>query len=275
MELKITQQEALKPIEFNFDELKQQLTERLKFYNSITYGEDEIRTAKTDRATLNKFKEAIENRRKEIKKIHMKPYEDFEKKIKEIVAMIDEPILAIDGQVKAFEDKVKSEKKSEIESFYSKSIGDLKDLLPLDKLWNTKWLNSTFSMKAVEEEIADTIAKVKNDLGVISGLKSEFELQVKDVYLRTLNLSTALQEKTRLEDQKAKQEAYNKAQLEKIETIAQSMPEPASVQPELKQEQLEQEIIQMDFRVWVTMEQLQELKVFLKNNGIKYGKVDG
>jgi hypothetical protein len=271
MELKIIQQEALKPIEFNFEELKQQLTERLKFYNSLTYGEDEIRTAKTDRATLNKFKEAIENRRKEIKKIHMKPYEDFEKKIKEIVAMIDQPILAIDGQVKAFEDKVKAEKKAEIETLYNQSIGDLKDLLPLDKLWNTKWLNSTFSMKAVEEEITGIIAKVKNDLEVISGLKSEFELQIKDVYLRTLNLSAALQEKTRLEDQKAKQEAYNKAQLEKIEATKENTPEPIISQPEPKQEQ---EIIQMDFRVWVTMEQLQELKLFLHERKIKYGRVN-
>ncbi len=271
MELKITQQEALKPIEFNFDELKQQLTERLKFYNSLTYGEDEIRTAKNDRATLNKFKEAIENRRKEIKKAHMKPYEDFEKKIKEIVAMTDEPIKLIDDQVKAFEEKVKLEKRMQIESYYARVIGDLESLLPLDKLWNDRWLNATFSMKAVEEEMDGTIARVKNDLEVISGLKSEFEFQIKDAYLRKLDLSAALQEKSRLEEFKAKQEAYEKTKAVIPEpAILKDIVEPEPpYQPEKKQE----EILQVDFRIWATGEQLQDLKGFLRDNNIKYGRV--
>jgi hypothetical protein len=211
MELKIISQEALKPIEFNFDELKQQLTERLKFYNTITYGEDELRTAKTDRAALNKFKDAIETRRKEIKAQCLKPYEEFEKKIKEIVRMIDEPINLIDSQIKVFENKAKEEKRAEILKFYEGNIGDLKDLLPLIKLWNEKWLNATVSMKAVQDEITETITKVKNDLEVISGLKSEFEFQIKDIYLQKLDLSAALQEKTRLEEFKAKQDAYEKS----------------------------------------------------------------
>lgn len=42
----------------------------------------------------------------------------------------------------------------------------------------------------------------------ISDLKSEFEVQIKDVYLRSLDLSAALAEKTRQETIKAEQEAY-------------------------------------------------------------------
>ena len=276
MELKITQQEALKPIEFNFDELKQKLTERVKFYNSLTYTEDEIRTAKSDRATLNKFKEAIENRRKEIKKAHMKPYEDFEKKIKEIVAMIDEPIQAIDGQVKAFEDKVKAEKRSEIESFYGQEIGDLKDLLSLEKLWNEKWLNATYSIKAIQEEIKGNIAKVENDLEVISGLKSEYEFQIKDVYLQRLDLSVALQEKARLEDQKAKQEEYQRKlaeQKDQAEPAVFVAPNEILPTREPQEEEIEEEVEQLDFRVWVTKGQKDLLRQFLIDNNIRYGRV--
>lgn len=269
MEFKIIQQEKPKPIEFNFEELKQKIAERAAFYKGLTYGPDEIRTAKTDRATLNKFKEAIENRRKEVKKAHMKPYEDFEKKIKEIVAMIDEPIKLIDGQVKEFENKVREEKRARIQEIYEKSIGELKELLPLDKLWNDRWLNATFPIKDVEEEITGTIVKVKNDLEVVSNLKSEFEFQIKDVYLQKLDLSAALQEKTRLEESKAKQESYEKAK--------HGIPAPEiledTVEPEPPYEPEQEEIIQIDFRVWVTNEQLKALKEFLKTNNIRYGRV--
>lgn len=276
MELKIIQQESLQPIEFNFEEIKNYLSTQLEHYNSITYTEDKVKDAKSDRATLNKFKGAIEARRMEIKKAHMKPYEDFEKKIKEIVALIDQPILAIDTQVKSFEEKTKAEKRKEIEAIYSESIGDLSELLPLKKIWDEKWLNASVTIKNVKAEILETIAKTKNDLEVISGLKSEFVLQVKDMYLRTLNLSAAMQEMSRLEEQKARQEAYDKRRAEEKEAEAQSIPEPVIAQPEPAKEPVKQEprgLNVIDFRVWVTDEQLQLLKSFLVENSIKYGKV--
>jgi len=59
--------EFLTNINFNYDELKQELAVRLDKYRNLVYSEDSIKEAKADRATLNKFKKAIEERRKEIK----------------------------------------------------------------------------------------------------------------------------------------------------------------------------------------------------------------
>jgi len=217
MELIIYNPQIPELIKFNNEELIKELTEKLGHYNNLTYTDSEIKTAKTDRATLNKFKAAIETRRKEIKSQCLKPYEDFEGKVKQIVKMIDQPILAIDGQVKAFEEKVKTDKGTEIEEFYFAAIGDLITLLPLAKIWNDKWLNAATTMKSIKEDIKSAIDRVNDDLEILTNIESDFSLQVKDVYLRTLNLSTALQERTRLEDQKAKQEAYDKAQAIKRE----------------------------------------------------------
>ena len=50
-------------------------------------------------ATLNNFKAAIEDKRKEIKKKCLEPYNAFEADIKELTALIDKPMLAIDAQV--------------------------------------------------------------------------------------------------------------------------------------------------------------------------------
>lgn len=274
MELDVQYQE-LQPISFNYDQLKVELANKLTFYKGLSYSEDEIRTAKADRATLNKLREAIENRRKEVKKEYLKPCEAFETKIKEIVAMIDEPILLIDGQVKAFENKVKEEKRAEITAIYETNVGDLKDLLPLFKIWDEKWLNATASIKSVTDTITAKIESARSDLDVITGLKSEFELQIKDAYLRELNLSVALQEKTRLEEQKAKLEAYKKAQPGATGGTGGTIHKAEETPPEAKSAPVgAEELIQMDFRVYATAEQLTKLKNFLKENQIRYGKAE-
>src|SRR5665648_1147785 len=74
MELIIYNPQIPELIKFNNAELIAELTEKLGHYNNLTYTDTEIKTAKTDRATLRKFKEAIEERRKEIKVDCMKPY---------------------------------------------------------------------------------------------------------------------------------------------------------------------------------------------------------
>ena len=194
----------IQAIEFNFDELKTELTERLEKYQNLTYTEDTIKDAKETRAGLNKFKEAIETRRKEIKNLCMKPYNDFEAKVKELTGLIDEPINAIDTQLKNFEETRKSAKQIDITDFYNSVIEDLVQLVPLERIFNPKWLNATYKMATIQNEIVETIGKIKGDLNVITDLKldQDAETLVKDKYLQTLDFSLAMAEKTRLENLK-------------------------------------------------------------------------
>ena len=56
-------------IEFsNFEELKEEIIERLEHYNNLVIQKDDIKQAKADKAKLNKLAEAVDGRRKEIKK---------------------------------------------------------------------------------------------------------------------------------------------------------------------------------------------------------------
>ncbi len=273
--------EFLTNINFNYDELKQELAARLEKYKGLVYSEDSIKEAKTDRAALNKFKTAIENRRKEIKKQCLAPYEEFEAKIKDIVAMIDEPIKAIDGQIKDYEQIKKEEKQDAIKQFYTDRVADLKDLVPFDKIFNPRWLNVTYKETDIHKEITDLFIKVEDDLKVIAELQSEHELQIKDVYLQDFDLTAALQEKNRLEEQAAKMAEYKRVQQEKErqaqETKEEVPPAAKTTAPNppqmVKPSKEKAAYITIDFRVVATAEQLNELKQFLNDNGIKYGKV--
>ena len=71
MELKIynPQEEGfLKEIDWNYEELKIEIQGKANDYMNLVYTADQVKDAKKDRANLNKFVEALESKRKEIKK---------------------------------------------------------------------------------------------------------------------------------------------------------------------------------------------------------------
>ena len=201
-----------KQIDFNYDQLKSKLSEQLEHYKNLVVTEDGIKGAKEDKSKLNKLKTALDNQRKAVKKECLAPYEDFEIKVKELISMIDGPVKAIDEQIKVFDESKKAEKKEQIKAFYLENIGDLASLFPFEKIENPRWINATYKMSDIEKEISDSIFKFKNDIGIIKAMKTGCEQQMLDKYLQTLDMSAAMAEKTRWEDQQKKLKEYEEAQ---------------------------------------------------------------
>lgn len=255
----------LQSIEFNFDELKTELTKRLEKYQGLTYTEEMLKDAKADKAGLNKFKEAIETRRKEVKKLCLKPYEDFEAKVKELVSLIDEPIQAIDTQLKDFEDKRISAKLVDITDLYNSIFDGRQQIIRLERLFNEKWKNSTYSMKNIRTELEEAFNKSKTDIQTLEdmNLSQDIKLKVMDVYLATLDFSKAMQEKIRLEDLEQRLKTLNNSQPETEQIQVYEQPEPIKEVKDIIYER----------RFWVkgTKEQLISLGNYMKNNGIEYG----
>lgn len=266
-----------KVIEYNHEELKKQLAAELEKYKNIVVTENDMANAKADRAALNRFKDAVETKRKEIKREYLEPYNEFEKRIKEITSMIDEPIKAIDSQIKEFEAVKKEEKKKEIEKIYEENIGEFKELIPLNKIWNNRWMNLTYKVEDIAIEIETVAGRAQSGVEIIKGLNSEFEGQIMDKFFQTLDITAALQENKRLQIQKKQlekisgnkdaEQANIKADYEEKRTEEQSMSN------DIPKEIEKQPLICLDFRVFVTPEQANQLKEFLINNGIRYGRV--
>lgn len=204
----------LQHIEWNAEEIRKQVSVMMSAYTDVTYTEDTMKSAKDDRATLNKFKKAIEDRRKEVKKKCMEPYEQFEREVKEVVALIDEPIQMIDNQIKEYEERLKAEKKEQIKAAYDKAIGELEADLPFERVFDVRYLNATFALAKAITEIQEKIEKVKTDLMTIDGLDSKHKLNVRDVYMRTLDLSQAMAEDRRLRELEERLEADRRAKEE-------------------------------------------------------------
>lgn len=216
-------------IGFNFEEMKTQLTADTEFYNNLVITEDSIKDAEKKRAEINSLKKSLDAERIRCKKAYLVPYDEFEKQVKEILSIIDKPIIAMDIQLKAFEKQKQDEKRIEIQTFYDANIKELAGLVLLDKIVNPKWKNVGEKLNTITEEMATKITKIRNDLGILHAFKSEYGVQLKDTYLKDFDMSAALAEKTRLEEQAKKLEEMEKSK--QAQEQAQQPQERFNVQP--------------------------------------------
>lgn len=266
-----------KVIGFNFDELKAELTQRLDYYNSLVVTEDTIKEGKAERAKLSKLREAVEAKRKEVKREYMSPYTDFESKVKELVAIIDAPIAAIDGQLKAFDDLRREEKREEIQETYASIVpAEMQTIIPLERIFDPKWLNATVKTKAVEAELTTMVQQTEDDLQVLDMVEPEFAAAVRARYMETLNIGAALRYKQTLvaaaEAAKRRAEAMAApaaAPAQEPEPVREA-PEPPA-EPVLPEEVVTVYLLRLEFHL--TKNQADMLKHFLEANGIDYKRI--
>lgn len=212
VEFKITEQTIPGAIAFNYEELKAEIAEKAKVYETLVYTDKNIGEAKTDRANLNKLKKALNDERIRREKEFMAPFNEFKEKVNEIIAIIDKPVAIIDKQVKEYEEAEKQKKSDAIRALYAEGRRDIY-WLALEQIWNEKWLNKGTSMAAIEAEIAEKIDKIEADMATIEGLGS-FAFEAKETYKQTLDLGKAIAEGQRLADIQRRKEEAEKARAE-------------------------------------------------------------
>lgn len=206
----------LKKIGWNKDEIKKAVISITEQYKGLAYTEEQLQEAKKDRAMLNAMKKDISDRRIQVKKALLEPYDVFESEVKEVVALIDEPIEMIGKQIEAYEDKVREEKNTALAQFFSENIGELSEVVSYDRIFNPKWLNKTASLSSCKAEIQKIIDEINTDLAaIISSVDEKYQVFAKDYYLQHgFNLSKALGEANRIQEMDKKAEADRKAREE-------------------------------------------------------------
>ena len=266
MELKVKELDFPKLIEFNFEELKAEISSKAALYKNMVYTDDSIKQAKADKAALNKFITALEDKRREVKKQCLQPYEAFEKQMKELVAIVNEPVQLIDEQVKAYEDKQKAEKLEQIKEYWEST--EHPEWLQCKAIFDQRWLNTTFSLKKVQEAIDERLTQIAADVKTLESLP-EFSFEAVEVYKQTLDLNRAIAEGQRLADiQKRKAEAEAarlKAEEEKkAAEVVQTVTPPAE---EVAAEPAKQWI---GFEALLSVEDAKELRAFFNKKEIDF-----
>lgn len=287
MELRVNEVAMPEKISFNYEELKAELTEKVAFYETLVYTDDQVKDAKADRATLNKLKKTLNDERIRREKEYMQPFNEFKAQVNEIIGIIDKPIAVIDKQVKEFEDQKKANKQNAIEELFA-TIG-FQNFVTLEKIWDPKWLNASVSMKSIEEQMRSRMYEIGDDVLTLHNLP-EFGFEATEVYKQTLDINKAIKEAQRMaeitkakadaeakkkaaeesrkaeEERKAKEIKEEQRVIVPTETHEQAVAPPEPVQSA----DSTQERMVVRFEVLLTTEDAYALKEFFKSRSIEF-----
>lgn len=273
-------------IETNFEAVRDWLTEELAPYASMVVTEDSIAEAKKTRASIRKVGDSIDAQRKAIKKEWMRPYDAYEAKCKELTGIVNGAVSNIDGQIKAMENEVKEQKRQRLSDFFDDHSYDVADFITFDDIFDSKWLNATFSEIDAANSIMEQIESIKEGLETIRSMNSPYETAMLSEYGKSHNLAKSISEGKRLEaiqkaeeERKAREaeEAFSEEETLPQETVEPPAPTPQAtaqfIRPVAEEEPAAPKTYTLRFEVEVTKEQAYDLKYFFSKNNIKYYKL--
>lgn len=259
MELSITKYTPMTPIRVeNMAELEKELVMLTAHYTGLVLTEDQTKEGKKELATLRKFQKAISDERIRVKKEFMaNTIDPFEADCKRLAAIVQEPIEAIDSQLKAFDEAKKEEKRQAILKLIEQE--QMPEFVDIEKIWDPRWLNTTYSLKSVDEDIVQRKMKIIGDLKTLDMLP-EFSWEAMEVYKKTLDLNLAIDEGKRLLDLQKRKEAERARKEEEIQKKLETEPAPYA-----------NEIAAwIGFEAFMTASQAKALGAWMRQNGIKY-----
>lgn len=238
--------------------------------NLLLVSEEDFENAKERSAALNKQIKLIEDKRKEVKKEYNRPYEIFEKAAKEVVSVLTTARENLWGQVKKAEEEQQEQKKQLLKEEWEKlNSGTIGGYRTFAQVFNPKWLNKGAKIESVFDEMKALFEASVSDVTAIRCLNSEFEVSLLEYYKDGHNVSEVITYNNRLNEQKRLK--FQQEEQSRINT--QPKAENANLTAKNERGGELEEKIRMEFYVECTNEQLSDLGRYMRENGIKYGRI--
>lgn len=216
---------SLGEIQQNLKEVAASVRKYCDDFKGVVVTEDTVADGKQMLANIRKEKKYLDDQRKEIKKAWNAPYLEFEKQVKEVTALYDEPINMINGQIQELEEQRKAKKRETINEIWEATEipDELQGWFSLSELYNPRWENATFKEKDIEKEIADRIAMLKMSYDTVKSLHHPYEedgLKVlkesKDLQSTMACMTNLLEQEKRIREAEARRIAKEKEEAERI-----------------------------------------------------------
>ncbi len=225
--LEVTYTEAT--IASNMDALEAHVKKVVADYDGATYdltSAQAIKEAKHDRSYLNGIKKEIDERRKAVKREYNKPLDAFERRCKQITAIIDESTDAIKAQLDEAEQTRKDALYSRLQQHYEEFAGLLAPVVPYERLHEPQWLNKTFGEIKAQQALEAKVSDVARDWETLKAQQEAMPhyADAEREFFRTLDLGAALNA-ARLADEEDQRIAELKAAMAP-EPEPEPMPEP-------------------------------------------------
>lgn len=230
--LEVTYTEAT--IASNMDALEAHVKKVVADYEGATYdltSAQAVKEAKHDRSYLNGIKKEIDERRKAVKREYNKPLDAFERRCKQITAIIDESTDAIKAQLDEAEQTRKDALYSRLQQHYEEFAGLLAPVVPYERLHEPQWLNKTFGEIKAQQALEAKVSDVARDWETLKAQQEAMPhyADAEREFFRTLDLGAALNA-ARLADEEDQRIAELKAAMApEPEPMPEPEPEPIEI----------------------------------------------
>ena len=269
--------EQLPIIKARLDFVSEKIKEKVQASLNLVCNEETVKDVKKVRADLNKEFQELEAQRKQIKNAIMEKYNDFEtlykEKISELYKKADSDLK---DKIDRVENELKLEKENELREFAEQlfTYHAIKDIVKFEDIG----LNITLSasMKSLKEQVTSFCERISNDIKLIE--LEEYKDEIMIEYNSTLDFANSklvvVQRHKQIEKMQKRQEelARKKAEEEKVIEAVEEVIEEEITSPELIEDEVEEEqqMMVVAFQVTATVEQIRELKQWLKERNIQY-----
>lgn len=294
----------------NYPTVKKWAESVVEQYENIVVTPDTISAAKADRARLRKAQSGVSDVRKEMRAAALSTCAAEESNCKDLEAVFERGVQALDVQIKAMENTVKEEKRLRLMDYFAKVVGDMAEWISFDDCFNPKWLNATYAESTVQADMCAAVDRCRADLNAIRALGSPFETELLAEYRTARNIGAVLTKNSTLarmkavEDERKRREADVKKEQrfkmyamppemcgqqaevgsvnELVDEDSQELTDAPSVADVIRATEREAfehvvkeapPVFTVDFRVYGTAAQLDGLKAYMESNGIRYGRV--
>ncbi len=199
----ITQERA--KISCNFEQVEEAIENILSEYKGAVFTEESKPEAKKEVAKLKKDKKAFQDNLRDAKKVYMGPWNEVETRAKKLIAMYDEPINHISGQIQELEENRIAKKRELIAQIYEELVtngSEIGSYIPLVRIYNQKWENATKKESEIRKEISEIAGRIQKDINTINSMESEAVPKALDMYYASLDLNEAISYINSYEQQK-------------------------------------------------------------------------
>ena len=237
--------------------------------------------AKTDKAYLNKLKDDVAEKRKKATTTWNKPLDEFISVMKDLEKKID----CASNELKTITDKAvqqeKDEKKAKIVEFWNTLNFTI---VPLERVFNPKWLNKTEKMQSIIDECKAIVDKINTEMATLKSMPDEDSETLLSFYLDTLDLNATLQKGNQLKENRAKikAEEERKAAENKLVEMGATLISKEPESKELGYSEVEkyadmnltiEPVATFRLEVTAPASKLKALRQYIDSNGITYRKL--
>nr|DAS95659.1 MAG TPA: Protein of unknown function (DUF1351) [Caudoviricetes sp.] len=182
-------------IKFNaYDYIKDRAIKLSENLKKVKVSEENIKESKKLIAEVNKDVKKLEDYRINVKKEMLKPYVEFENKVKEIVDIVKEADNIVRNQVRELEEQEREQKKEKVKDLFESKLKhyDFNKLINFDDFFKENMANKSTSIDKIENQISEWLEQRKQDITVIKSLNDTDNKILKE-YLNSFNLAGAIE----------------------------------------------------------------------------------